>query len=217
MVDIPSNRQFDQLDAVNYVLGAIAVAPVNTLEQPNNRELALAVNALYKEDVLVQSEGWSWNTSFRNFAPDITGRIQIPDNILSASPAPHGVIGQVFYSVNSEVGVRLDGPNLYLYNNSTGDFVFPGPVSLIVRERVEFASLPPAARVMIAAKAAKARNAASLNDARVQNEQEASIMEARLILEDIEDQYQRRHNSLSNPVTLNIFGARRLRRTRGRY
>ena len=58
MATIPASPTQTEIDAVNFILGAIGQAPVTTLEA-TNPDVAIAYQTLQEVSREVQAEGWS--------------------------------------------------------------------------------------------------------------------------------------------------------------
>ena len=76
-----SNDQ--ELRAVNQVLASIGQAPVTTLVDQTNPDVAIVSNTLDQVSREVQSEGWTFNKEFNySITPNINDEIDWPADVL---------------------------------------------------------------------------------------------------------------------------------------
>ena len=85
MATIPASPTQTEIDAVNFILGAIGQAPVTTLEA-TNPDVADAYDVLINTSKEVQSEGWTYNTEYHyELVPDsVTKHIAVPSTMIYA-------------------------------------------------------------------------------------------------------------------------------------
>ena len=85
MATIPASPTQTEIDAVNFILGAIGQAPVTTLEA-TNPDVAIAYDVLINTSKEVQSEGWTYNTEYHyELVPDaVTKHIAVPSTMIYA-------------------------------------------------------------------------------------------------------------------------------------
>lgn len=139
------------LDAINDMLATIGEAPVNTLENSENVDVALAIRVLDKVNRQVQSQGWSFNTNTEaTLTPDVnTHKIRWQEDLL--------------YLVGTDGTKYIQkGEYVFDFDNQTNTFTNPIDVEWI--RLVDFDYLPVPLRDYIVAKASRIFNAQTLND-----------------------------------------------------
>lgn len=163
----------EALDAVNEMLGHIGEAPVNTLENSENTDVATAVKILERINRQVQSRGWSFNTvEETTLNPDIySNTIPWQDDIL--------------YIVGTD-GTKYirKGDNLYDFDNQTETFT--GQIEVEIIREVDFEYMPYPARSYIIAKASRLFNSQTLNDPDIAQELQVEEQEAWARLQEYE-------------------------------
>lgn len=132
-----------KLEAVNVMLSTIGESPVNSLTS-GLVEAEVAAVILDSTSKAVQSEGWHFNReSGLPFAPDPSGFINLPNNILHADAT---------LKHNSRDLVQR-GSKMYDKKNHT--YIIKETVELDVILSLKFEELPEAARRYINIKAAR--------------------------------------------------------------
>jgi hypothetical protein len=143
------------LEAVNRLLEAIAETPVSSLESSSgDADVAAALRLLRWYSVALQSRGWHFNTEenvplIRNMA----GEIPLPTNCHKVDTM----------GVDQLVNVTQRG--LRLYNLGTRSFVFDKDLVGRMVVMLDWDELPPHAREMITANAARKFQMDRLGDA----------------------------------------------------
>lgn len=133
-----------ELDAINYILGAVGQAPVTTIDQLNP-DVAIAYDTLQQENRQIQQEGWTFNWEYEYpFTPDNNGNIAIPNNVLQLD------LSDVYENRGIEV-VKRDGK---LYNKTDHTYTWEKQVKCDVMWLFPFDDVPPIVQQYIQAKAA---------------------------------------------------------------
>lgn len=133
-----------ELDAINYILGAVGQAPVTTID-PLNPDIAIAYDTLQQENRQIQQEGWTFNWEYEYpFTPDNNGDIAIPDNVLQLD------LSDVYENRGIEV-VRRDGK---LYNKTDHTYTWDKQLKCDVMWLFPYDDVPPIIQQYIQAKAA---------------------------------------------------------------
>jgi len=138
------------LQAVNNVLAAVALPPVNSLVQPVAATTALAQQHIEAENRRAQLEGWCFNTEPRaELRPDASGEIAEPSNVLR------------FEALDSTFYAFQNGKLRDLLNDT---YTFSTAVwgKLVTLE--DFENVPPWFRAMVEARAARRMHAAFRGD-----------------------------------------------------
>lgn len=150
------------LDAINDMLATIGEAPVNTLDNSENVDVALALRVLDKVNKQVQSQGWSFNTNTSaTLSPDVkTNKIKWQDDIL--------------YIVGTD-GTKYVQKGDYVYDFDNQTATFDNPIDVELIRLVDFDYMPVPARDYIVAKASRIFNSQTLNDPDIA--ENVSIME----------------------------------------
>lgn len=78
------NRPTTELEAVNMMLNYIGDPPVNSLDDIEETEAAVAYRLLNQTSREVQSHGHPWNTFFMELVPDESGTMTVPADALKA-------------------------------------------------------------------------------------------------------------------------------------
>jgi hypothetical protein len=133
-----------ELDAINYILGAVGQAPVTTLDQLNP-DVAIAYDALQQNNRKIQEEGWTFNWEYEYpFTPDNSGIIAIPSNVLQLDLSN-------LYENRGIDAVKRDGK---LYNKTDHTFIWSGQVKCDVMWLFDYEDVPPIIQNLIQARAA---------------------------------------------------------------
>jgi len=133
---------FDELHAVNRILAAQGLPPVNTIEGDTSKNTQIALSMLRQTSVDVQSEGWGFNTEYEyTLSMDAaTGEINIPSTITR------------WYS-DEEPWLIQRGTKLY--NRKDKTYVFDEAKKGTVQLQLEWDELPIEAKTFITARAAR--------------------------------------------------------------
>lgn len=131
-----------ELDAVNQMLEAIGLTPVNSLDITNVLEVNLAKDKLRRVLVRVQEPGWWFNIE-RNYpiSPDMEGEILVPETALRLDPS------DPLLNYTTRQGKVYDLDNHTFKINRTIEFD--------VVWGFDFGDLPQAAREYVAASAVR--------------------------------------------------------------
>lgn len=133
-----------ELDAVNTILEAVGMVPINVLEDDPNAEIALARNILDRTIRSVQKRGWQFNTE-EDVQLNLSGtEIPLGQDMLRVVVKPARANGLK----HAQRGLRL-------YNLTDHTFVYTANVLAEVVYCLDFEVLPEAAREYIAVIAAR--------------------------------------------------------------
>jgi hypothetical protein len=133
-----------ELDAINYILGAVGQAPVTTIDQLNP-DVAIAYDTLQQENRQIQEEGWTFNWEYEYpFTPDNNGIIAIPSNVLQLD------LSDVYENRGIDA-VKRDGK---LYNKTDHTFTWDKQVKCDVMWLFAYDDVPPIIQQYIQTKAA---------------------------------------------------------------
>jgi hypothetical protein len=133
---------FDELSAVNRILAAQGLPPVNTLDGATSKNTQIALTILRQISVDVQAEGWSFNTEYDYTLPQdaATGEVPIPETITR-------------WFSDEEPWLIQRGTRLYDRRDKT--YLFTGAKSGTAQLQLEWDELPIEAKTFIAARAAR--------------------------------------------------------------
>lgn len=142
-----SNDQ--ELRAVNQVLASIGQAPVTTLVDQTNPDVAIVSNTLDQVSREVQSEGWTFNKEFNySITPNINDEIDWPADVLQID-----ISNDPSYYNKMNYNTVKRGSKLYDRQNHTFKFT-NGAILCDVVWEFDWESLPHAIKDLIVAKAA---------------------------------------------------------------
>jgi hypothetical protein len=148
-MSFPNNNGSDaELRAVNQVLAAIGQAPVTTLVDQTNPDVAIVSNTLDQASREVQSEGWTFNKEFNlTITPDINQEIKWSDAMieLDLSNAPE------YLQRSNYNTVKREGK---LYDRQNHTFKFPQPIKCDVTWLFNWEDIPIPIQDLIVSKAA---------------------------------------------------------------
>jgi len=172
MVDQPLQLT-TELDAVNYMLGAIGESPVSSIINTGLPEAVTALLGLRNQSKIVQTRGWRFNTLVKyKVTPDpTTGEMRLPENTAAVRVHP---------DQRSTYNVRQENNLLYDIDNDTTNFLTTAPTGIYLNITVlkAFETLPESARMYITVKAAKTFQLSTLgavNLAALQNVDEDEV------------------------------------------
>jgi hypothetical protein len=158
-----------ELDAVNYILGAIGQAPVTDLDQLNP-DVAIAFDTLQQTNKQIQEEGWAFNREYEYpFTPDNNGHIVIPSNVLQLDLSGT-------YENASKDSVIREGK---LYDKTDHTFIWEEQVSCDVLWLFSYSDVPPPIRQLIVTTAAKHTSQKVIGDATLYSMIDDRVNEAR--------------------------------------
>lgn len=203
---IPS-RLTTELDAVNMVLAAKNIAPVNTLEDNTDSTVEMAMLALNSADLEVQSKGWSFNQDWvMALSPDaITGEIALPDQTLRVNASYWATNGQWVSAVER-------ASKLYDVLNQT--FIWTQDVQVDLVQRLSFEDLPQVARNYIALLAAFRFQGKGQRSGLVTQITQNEVLQSLALLEQHEDAASPKNSITGNQSVLQrLWGG--MRRNRG--
>ena len=153
-----------ELEAINLMLESSGEPPVNSLEETEGTEAALAVRILAESSRRIQQEGCSFNTAGITLLPDQDGSVPLPANTLKATPFDPRYV---------ERGRKL-------FDRLSGSFTIGNPVMAEVVLFLGFDDLPEAARYYIAVTAARRFASRVLGSSELVSLTERDEAEARL-------------------------------------
>lgn len=177
-----------ELIAVNEMLTAIGVTPVNTLDVPGTTDAAIALDTLRNISKEVQLKGWWFNQDTNVTFAASNSEITIAATHLSVRPTR----GTVTQSAETRNFVLRDG-KLWDLDNKTSTFA--SSVRADVIREIEFENLPESARRHITVRAARVFQTKVLGDETQGVFTEQHEMEAWSILEG-DDVVQAPHTSI---------------------
>ena len=165
MADLP--HPTTQLEAVNILLDAIQVAPVNTLEGALNVDGLKAIAKLAQVSRTVQTEAWQFNSE-TGFPLSRNGddEIVVPLNTISIAGC-RGVFGDV----------TQRGPRLYDRKRHT--FKFDQDIKVDIVLQLPFDELPEFARQYVTIRAAREFQQKEMGDATLDKFSELDMVRAR--------------------------------------
>ena len=115
-----------ELEAINRMLAAIGQAPITSVEE-TNPDVAICKRTLYQVSQEVQSEGWTFNTSYNK---KVTPRR--PDNrivIRNSNPSDQrdytiqmDLSHNTYYSRDKDSIAKADGSVVFLYDKKNHSF-----------------------------------------------------------------------------------------------
>ena len=164
-----------ELEAINRMLAAIGQAPITSVDE-TNPDVAICKRTLYQVSQEVQSEGWTFNTSYNQ---KVTPRSS--DNrivIRNVTPTPErsyyiqmDLSNNTYYSRDKDSIAKADGNTIYLYDKTAQSFDWgTDPVEVdIVTYIHQLGELPPAAFNYIVAKASAAVSIRTVGDGQQYN------------------------------------------------
>ena len=159
-----------ELDAVNLMLESSGEPPVNSLEETEGTEAALAVRILAESSRRIQQEGCSFNTAMLRLLPDKEGEVPLPTNTLKVTPVDRRYV---------ERGRKL-------FDRMSGSFTIGEPVMAEVVLCLGFDDIPEAARYYIAVTAARRFASRVLGSGELVSLTERDEAEARLAFRESE-------------------------------
>ena len=142
-----------ELEAINTMLSAVGEPPINSLEDQNNMDAAIAQNILTEVSREVQAHGWHFNSQ-RNvtFSPDDSTKfITLPESVLR--------IDIEYWTSSSGTGITDDrditqrGSRLFDKKDNTYEFTKDVKASVIYG--LDWAELPEPARRYVAVRGAR--------------------------------------------------------------
>lgn len=148
-----------ELDAVNLMLNAIGETPVNSISDTGLADAVIALQTLRNTSRQLQQKGWKWNT-LRNYTLSPTaplpGKIPVPTNTLSVDATGT-------YFENRSFDYTDEGG--YLFDVTNGTNLFSNSVKVDIVLLKEFEKLPSPARDLIASRAARRFQQATIGSA----------------------------------------------------
>ena len=159
-----------ELEAVNLMLESTGEPPVNSIEDTEGTEAALAVRILTESSRRIQQEGCSFNTATLRLLRNQEGEVLLPENTLKVTPMLPRYV---------ERGRKL-------FDRESGSFLIGEPVYADVVLFLGFEDLPEAARYYIAVTAARRFASRVLGSTELVSLTERDEAEARLAFRESE-------------------------------
>ena len=139
-----------ELEAINRMLSAIGQAPVNAVET-TNPDVAICQRTLRQVSQEVQSEGWSFNTTYNEkVSPDINGRIVIRQVNFDETRdycLQMDLSHNTYFSRDKDTIAKVENANVCLYDKL--NFTFDWGTEPVEVDKVmyyaDLSGLPPAA------------------------------------------------------------------------
>lgn len=177
------NSPTTELEAVNMMLNYIGDPPVNSLDDIEETEAAVAYRLLCQTSREVQSQGHPWNTFLLKLLPDEHGAISVPENALKVLCEDRRYIAM--------------GGRLYDRQENRYDLKVSGLTCEIVR-LLEWSALPEQARnfILLSASRLFVENAVGSPD--MVKMMEEQVLSADRELKDLD-------LSLDNPNLFNVW------------
>lgn len=136
-----------EIEAVNIMLSVIGEAPINSLEGSLPLDASIAKRTLDETSRRTQTRGWHFNTEDGvPFQPDISGMINLPNNILRID---------LDKRYASPFGVDPVQRGNRLYDRGSRSYIFSEVLECEVVYQLPFNELPEAARTFIVVRAAR--------------------------------------------------------------
>lgn len=149
-MSFPTNNGNDvELRAVNQVLSSVGQAPVTTLVDQTNPDVAIVSNTLDEVSREVQSEGWTFNKEFNyTMKPDaLTKEIVWADNMIQVDISND----PTYYNKINYDTVKREGK---LYDRQNHTFEFDQDILCDITWLLSFENIPVPIQDLIVAKAA---------------------------------------------------------------
>lgn len=159
-----------ELDAVNTMLEAVGEPPVNSIEETEGTEAAVAYRILLECSRTIQSTGLSFNKEPYELLPDTDGIVYLPDNTLRVTPVDRRYV---------ERGRKL-------YDRVDGTYRIGSSVKAVLVRFLAFEHLPEVARYYIMITAARKFAARTVSSGELVGLTERDEAEARVLLKDYE-------------------------------
>lgn len=133
------------------MLASIGGEPVNSLEDTNDVDVAMAIQALDRESIRIQTEGWDFNTETKTIRGNALDRYYVKwDNTWLA------------WRTSDNRTIAKRGDKMKDITNDT--FVFDKPFDVSVIIGVDFEDLPQQLKDYVSAKAAYTYQAIAMGD-----------------------------------------------------
>lgn len=200
-----------QLQAVNVLIASLGESPIESITPPPSSDAEEALGRLNEADLEVQSEGWHWNRE-KDFQLSLNGdgTVSLPAQTLRMAAA--------YASAQNSQPLEITARGLTLYDlgNHTNVFTAAPYVDLIIR--LDWDSLPQAARSLITLTAARRFHAGKQGSQVVLEVNAEDLARARAVLEQYEDEDAGANSVNGNlGVVTALYGIGGLRRNRGGY
>ena len=138
-----------ELEAVNVMLSTIGESPVNTLEDDNVVDAAIARTILGSINREVQSIGWNFNTEIGfPILKDSLGKFPLP-----ANTARVDTVNTVESSSATDYDLVLRGK--YLYDRKNHTDVFTQDLKVIITFQLDFTEMPEQFRYFVLVRASR--------------------------------------------------------------
>ncbi len=133
---------YTELAAVNRILSAQGLPPVNAIDGATSKNTQIALSVLRQTSMDVQAEGWAFNTETDVTFPQDpqTGEIPIPEEVTR---------------FHSDMEPWLIQRGTRLYNRRDKTYTFSGAVSGTVQLQLPWDDLPHEVKTLVAARAAR--------------------------------------------------------------
>lgn len=157
----------DELDAINDILASIGEAPVLTLGDSSNVDVANAQQILSKVNRMVQSKGWTFNIE--------EGAVLVPDVNTGLIPYLPSYL-RVQGSGAANTYINRQG---YVYDTAGQTDVFQGSITVDMTRLREYSEMPQCFRSYIVTKASRQFNMRYFGDVNIEQilaEEEAEAL-----------------------------------------
>ena len=133
-----------ELEAVNFMLGAIGQSPVNTLELSGDADVATARSLLRSTSREFQTRGWFFNKEQEYpLALSMDNKVPLPTNALFVDPD------------GNSLDVDAVQRGLFLYDRANHTYTFDKAPTVTIVFFLDYSEMPEAARWYVAVKAAR--------------------------------------------------------------
>ncbi|BBA26454.1 tail protein [Pectobacterium phage PPWS4] len=166
-----------ELDAVNDILAAIGEAPVNTLMDDSNADVANARRILNTTNRKVQSKGWTFNIE--------EGAVLQPDVFSNLIDYSNDYLS-VMSTGSTSVYINRGG---YLYDRTALTDQFTAPVSVNLIRLRAFDDMPECFRTLIVTEAARMFNSRYFGAPEIEAVLRSEILEAKAACMEYEMDY----------------------------
>jgi hypothetical protein len=146
-----------KLDAVNRILRSAGEYPVSTLSVTGSNDVTIAVQTLDETVLFIQLAGLNNNTEVKNMLPDSSGRIVIPDNVIS--------VDTISTDIHRNVVTRGRSPTyLFDIDNNTDVFEVGKELKVRIVYALDFESLSTPEQFQAVDMAARSYQMATVGD-----------------------------------------------------
>lgn len=192
------------LQAVNTMIMSLGEAQVDTIDPPPHQDAADALSYLNNVDLELQARGWFWNTEERlTLERDGDLHIPVPAQTLWCGPA---------FDETGYADIVQRGS--FMYDRAGHTLVFTRDIYVDIMLRLDWDSLPQAARTFIMLTATQRFQATKQASQIVLQVNARDIQNALVTMEQREDDDRRNNTTYATSTLLAIQGIGGMRRSR---